>query len=203
MKNILSVVVTMMLMASAAMAQNTKIYKEQGGAKEVVLSGGEIEVRTGGLIDMQAGSTLTINQAAQLNISAQPTFTDITVTYGIGTATGVFSGAVSAATINTGQGDAEAYLQNQNLRTTDDITFKNVAATYGVTAASGTFTGSTVLVSTAATSSESICLVGAVAALPASGYGKNCLAVLTSDNALYISTEAAAGTWSWVKVGAQ
>lgn len=60
-----------------------------------------------------------------------------------------------------------------------------------------------VTVSTAATSTQSLCLVGAVDALPSSGYSKNCLAVLTSDNALYISTETPVGDQSWIKVGAQ
>jgi hypothetical protein len=99
MKNILSAVLLTALFTGPLMAQNTKVYIEQGGAKQVIKSGGEIEVRSGGLIDMQAGSTLTINQAAQLNISASPTFTDLSVTYGVGAATGVFSGALSAASV--------------------------------------------------------------------------------------------------------
>lgn len=85
----------------------------------------------------------------------------------------------------------------------------------GDVSVSGTFdvsTSSTVMnvtdklgikVSTASTSSQSLCLIGAVDALPTAGYSKNCLAVLTSDNALYISTEAPVGAVSWIKVGAQ
>lgn len=63
--------------------------------------------------------------------------------------------------------------------------------------------GNTVRVSTSATSTQGITLGGAAAALPTSGFPKNTLLVLTSDNALYISTETVAGTWSWVKVGGQ
>ena len=61
----------------------------------------------------------------------------------------------------------------------------------------------TVSVSTASTSTQSVSLAGAVDALPTTGFSKNTLVVLTSDNALYISTEAVAGTFSSVKVGAQ
>lgn len=82
-----------------AFAQNTKVYLERGGAKQVILSGGEVEVRTGGLIDMQAGSTLTVNAAATINIADAPTFSNLSVTYGVGAATGVYSGALSAASI--------------------------------------------------------------------------------------------------------
>ena len=48
------------LMSGAVHAQyNTKVYMQQGGAKQVVLSGGEIEVRSGGLVDIQSGATMT------------------------------------------------------------------------------------------------------------------------------------------------
>lgn len=94
MKKILFLVLTLTTLASFASAQNTLIYKEQGGAKEVVLSGGEIEVRSGGLIDMQAGSTLTVANAAVIGIISTPTFSNLTVTYGVGAATGAFSGVV-------------------------------------------------------------------------------------------------------------
>lgn len=99
MKNILSTIALLIFTVSFASAYNTKVYMQQGGAKQVVLSGGEIEVRTGGLIDMQAGSTLTVNEAATINITDAPTFSDITVTYGVDAATVVASGAITAASI--------------------------------------------------------------------------------------------------------
>jgi hypothetical protein len=37
-----------------------KIYTEQGGAKEVVASGGEIEVQSGATLDCQSGCTTTL-----------------------------------------------------------------------------------------------------------------------------------------------
>ena len=43
-----------------------KTYREQGGDKVVVVSGGEIEVRTGGLVDNQAGSD--VNQAGKITV---------------------------------------------------------------------------------------------------------------------------------------
>jgi len=41
------------------------------------------------------------------------------------------AGAISGATINTGQGATEVYLMNQNLRTTDSPTFASVNTGYG------------------------------------------------------------------------
>jgi hypothetical protein len=38
---------------------NAKVYIEQGAAKMVVASGGEIEVRSGGTLDVQSGATLS------------------------------------------------------------------------------------------------------------------------------------------------
>lgn len=110
------------------------------------------------------------------------------------------TGALTAPTINTGQGAAEVYLQNQNLRTTDSVTFLNATATYGIVAASGTFTGSTVSVSSSATSGLSMCLAGAFESLPTTGYGEGCFAYQNSDNTLYVSTEAVSVSGSWKAV---
>jgi hypothetical protein len=38
----------------------TLIYTEQGGAKQVVSSGGEIELQSGGALDLQSGATATM-----------------------------------------------------------------------------------------------------------------------------------------------
>jgi hypothetical protein len=40
------------------MSYNTLIYREPGGNKEIVSSGGEIEVQSGGTLDIQAGATI-------------------------------------------------------------------------------------------------------------------------------------------------
>ncbi len=57
----------------------------------------------------------------------------------------------------------------------------------------------TVTVSTATTSGDSLCFVGAVTALPTTGYSRGCLAYLTSDpTKIYISTESVVGAQSWL-----
>lgn len=63
--------------------------------------------------------------------------------------------------------------------------------------------GSVIAVSTSATSLSKLGLAGAADALPTTGYPKYSLLVLTTTGALYISTETVAGSFSWVKVGAQ
>lgn len=44
----------------AMAASSVAIYKEQGGAKQVVGSGGEIEVQSGATLDIQSGATFTV-----------------------------------------------------------------------------------------------------------------------------------------------
>lgn len=41
------------------MSYNTLVYTEQGGAKQVVASGGEVEVQSGGILDAQSGAIVT------------------------------------------------------------------------------------------------------------------------------------------------
>lgn len=43
------------------MTYQPKVYREQGGDKLVVASGGEIEVQSGGTLDLQAGSTVGLD----------------------------------------------------------------------------------------------------------------------------------------------
>lgn len=50
----------LLLAAVPLVAQySTLVYMEQGGSKQVVMSGGEIEVRSGGTVDLQAGASVT------------------------------------------------------------------------------------------------------------------------------------------------
>jgi hypothetical protein len=51
---------------------------------------------------------------------------NIKTNYGISAATGVFSGALQAASLDTGQGANELYAMDQNLRTTDSVTFSTM-----------------------------------------------------------------------------
>lgn len=75
----------------------------------------------------------------------------------------------------------------------------------GVASSTATFTNATaaVEISSAATSSAKVCLGGAFAALPTTGFNAGCLIVLTTDKKLYISTETVSGTYSWTSVGGQ
>ena len=56
--------------------ENAKVYMEQGGNKQVVASGGEIEVQSGGVIDVESGGALKLAGtaisagAAEINVAA-------------------------------------------------------------------------------------------------------------------------------------
>lgn len=65
---------------SASAQYSTKVYREQGGAKEVVASGGEIEVRSGGTLDVQSGATVTLPSGA---IERDDLATETSAVYGI------------------------------------------------------------------------------------------------------------------------
>lgn len=59
----------------------------------------------------------------------------------ISATTGDFSGALSATTLNTGQGANELFDMDQHVQTTDSPTFGGLTLTYGVGAATGAFSG--------------------------------------------------------------
>jgi hypothetical protein len=91
MKRVASVVaVLLVLCASVVSAQyNTTVYHEQGGNKEVVASGGAIEVQSGGTLELQSGATLTAagfitntHVAAAANIARSKLATDLLATFG-------------------------------------------------------------------------------------------------------------------------
>jgi hypothetical protein len=53
------------------MSYQPKVYREQGGDKTVVASGGEIEIQSGATLDLQAGAVVTNNlTAAAVNVAA-------------------------------------------------------------------------------------------------------------------------------------
>lgn len=56
----------------SAFAQNVAVYIEQGGAKQVVATGGELEMQSGATLDIQAGTTVT--NAATTTMSGAVTF---------------------------------------------------------------------------------------------------------------------------------
>lgn len=156
MKKILFGLSVALFLTSAAYAQNTKVYLQQGGAKQVILSGGELEVRTGGLIDMQAGSTLTVNAAATLNIAENPTFRDLSVTYGVGAATGVFSGAVSGASFAATGALSGATLATTGAGTIAGAAYMGALATRSTVAANGEATFHASVTAPAITGSTSV-----------------------------------------------
>ena len=85
---------------------NAKVYIEQGAAKMVVASGGEIEVRSGGTLDVQSGATTTLNLTAG----------------DIGTAD-LASGAVTGVKLGSGIFDVySAAGQNETSDATYDVT---------------------------------------------------------------------------------
>lgn len=96
-------------------------------------------------------------------------------------------------------------LTNAGCSCTNTSFASTVTFTKGISSSTGTFTNSTnaVVISTAATSSASLKLGGAVASLPTTGYTVGAVVFLTSDNKLYVSTETVVGTQSWQAVGAQ
>lgn len=60
-----SLVVVSVLLAAT---YNTAVYVEQGGAKQVVASGGELEIQSGGTLDMQSG--LTLDLAGEMDVNS-------------------------------------------------------------------------------------------------------------------------------------
>ena len=53
------------------MTYQPKVYREQGGDKQIVASGGEIEVQSGGTVEAQAGATVNLS-AANVTLPAVP-----------------------------------------------------------------------------------------------------------------------------------
>ncbi|MFH1715641.1 MAG: hypothetical protein ABH857_05610 [Elusimicrobiota bacterium] len=56
---------------------------------------------------------------------------NLSVLYGVSAATGVFSGAVAAATLDTGHGANELYAMNQDVESTDAVTFTTLDTVHG------------------------------------------------------------------------
>jgi hypothetical protein len=69
------------------------------------------------------------NQA--LKITSLPTFNSLTLTYGLGASTGIFSGALTALTLDTGQGAYELYAMNQNVMTSNTVSFAGITNSGG------------------------------------------------------------------------
>lgn len=68
-KHTVSMVFVMFILAGAGYAYNTLVYTEQGGAKTVVASGGEIEIQSGGTLDVQSGATFSGDLAGVVTLT--------------------------------------------------------------------------------------------------------------------------------------
>jgi len=125
---------------------------------------------------------------AQAVYAAATKFTDLRVTKTL-----VVDGSVTAGSVNC-----------SNVSTTT-LTASNLVSTYGLQASTAAFTNSTmaVVVSSATASTASLCLGGAFASLPTTGFNQGCLVYDTADQKLYISTQTVVGTTSWKSVGSQ
>lgn len=73
---------------------NTAIYTEQGGAKMVVGSGGEIEVQSGATLDLQSGATSSADSLSITTLTLDSVAVSGPVTFG--SATAVVSGTTIA-----------------------------------------------------------------------------------------------------------
>lgn len=74
-----------------------------------------------------SGSTLTATGITGTDLSFTNILgSNISSTFGVSGATGSFSGALTAATLDTGQGANELYDMNQNVQTSDGVTFATV-----------------------------------------------------------------------------
>lgn len=113
-KKLFGILAVLMIVCALAYAQNTLVYLEQGGAKQVVLSGGEVEIRSGGTIDVQSGATFTqagtITQTGAVN---QDSKLDILSGGEIEISSGATFETVSGATVTLGA--------DQNLSAKEDV----------------------------------------------------------------------------------
>jgi len=63
MKKVFAITLMLMMIATIAWAAggyNTKVYMKQGGAEQVVGSGGKVTVQSGGIVDVESGGSLKI-----------------------------------------------------------------------------------------------------------------------------------------------
>lgn len=117
------------------------------------------------------------------------------------TAIAVVAAAVSLAFSNSYEGTRYA--------TTEGKVYTHLSGEFSLAASTGTAsthtitlngTGGQITVSTSSVySGETMCLAGAHATLPTTGYNRGCLLYLTTDpTKIYISTETVVGTQSWL-----
>lgn len=102
--------------ASGSLVPYTNILQNIGSGSYRLLNVYSKNASFTGVVTMAAGSSMS-------------GLANLSLTYGISAATGVFSGALSAATLNTGNGAYELYAMDQNVRTTDTPAFAGASFT--------------------------------------------------------------------------
>lgn len=151
------------------------------------------------------GDALSVNTDGSINVA----FTggdNISFTYGVTAATGTFTQQLSV----TGPGG----IANTYGITAASGTFTNklsatgpngIVSAYGVTASSVEIVNSNyaVKISSSNTTPNSLYLGGVFTALPATGFPKFTIIVISSSSAVFISTETVVGVQSWTRVGLQ
>jgi len=80
-----------------------------------------------------AAGAITLSTPQSIATTSSPTFKDLTVTYGVAAATGVYSSTLEASTLNTGQGDNELYGMDQDVLTTSTPAFSGATMTGALT----------------------------------------------------------------------
>lgn len=79
-KYFLSVFIVGLMGIVAYTSPNVKVYMEQGGAKQVISSGGQVEVLDGGSIEVQSGGTLDLQAGSTLSGAASAALGAVTAT---------------------------------------------------------------------------------------------------------------------------
>jgi hypothetical protein len=126
-----------------AMNQNVRT-SDSPSFTDLTLTGGNLSItNNNGGIDFNDASGYWLRTATNWGLYWD-TSTNILAFHGAGTergyvdldngnfqmdGTGTFGGALSAITLDTGQGANELYAMNQNVRTTDSVTFANITST--------------------------------------------------------------------------
>ncbi len=164
---------------------------------------GQISIQTGKMNDLciNSGSTACGTIKAGVGSSSRVGINNTSPSSALDVTGTVTATAVTAATIT---GTVTGASSLNVLKTGDTMTgtltasgASGISVTYGISAASGTFIGGSVSVSTATTSSSSLCLAGSFQTLPTSGYAKGCFAYQLSDNTAYVSTMTVTEAGDW------
>lgn len=127
----------------------SNVFLDTGSRKSLILAGNVVNTINGQTGDVEISTSTVNGWVNKYDPNNQTMIGDLTspnfhANYGISGTTGTFSDAISATTLNTGQGANELYAMNQSVRTMDNPTFAGENLTYGISAATGVFSGAIV-----------------------------------------------------------